>query len=417
MDLHFATGYHKNLVPKMYTDHKTIKNERPFMKTTQNKWHKLGLCLIILAVALISWKENKEYDLSNFPKGADPVTIGNLVANRFLEQPHSQYGSPLRFNEPRTQITYPDVCTWLGGFWFAEATHNKDLFKRFENRFQPLFTTEAHLQPKPNHVDNNVFGTLPLELYMQTKDTKYLDMGMRYANTQWQLPKDSFTLAAKAWADKGYSWQTRIWLDDMFMITAIQAQAYRATKDTLYVDRSARQMLIYLDSIQRPNGLFYHSPEAPFVWGRGNGWMAVGMTELLRILPENNVGRPTIMKAYKKMMATLKTYQDENGMWKQLIDDPTMWEETSGTAMFTYSMIIGVKKGWLDQVEYGKTARKGWIALTKFIEKNGDIKNVCEGTNIGTTNDYYRRRLQLTGDFHGEAPVLWCAYALTTDKL
>lgn len=387
------------------------------MKTINKKWSQLFIGLIISGLAIISCTENKDSDLSNLPQDADPVVIGNLVANRFLEQPHSQYGSPLRIKEPRTQITYPDVCTWLGGFWFAEATKNNELYKRFEDRFQPLFTTESYLQPKPNHVDNNVFGTLPLELYMHTKDEKYLNMGMMYANTQWELPKDSISASEKAWADKGYSWQTRIWLDDMFMITSIQAQAYRVTNDTKFIDRSAREMLIYLDSIQRPNGLFFHSPEAPFAWGRGNGWMAVGMTELLRILPENNADRPVIMKAYKKMMATLKGYQDENGMWKQLVDDPTMWEETSGSAMFTYAMIVGVKKGWLDKVEYGKAARKGWIALTKYIEKNGDIRGVCEGTNIGNSNEYYRNRLQLTGDLHGQAPILWCAYALLTDKL
>src|SRR5690606_19596387 len=110
--------------------------------------------------------------------------------------------------EPRTQITYPDVCTWLGGFWFAKATNNQKLFKRFEDRFQPLFTTESYLQPKPNHVDNNVFGTLPLELYMHTGDKKYRDLGMMYADTQWKLPKSGFTATQKSWADKGYSWQT-----------------------------------------------------------------------------------------------------------------------------------------------------------------------------------------------------------------
>ena len=86
-------------------------------------------------------------------------------------------------DEPRTQVTYPDVCTWLGGLWFAKATQNIGLQERLEARFQPLFTTEAYLQPKANHVDNNVFGVLPLELYMQTKDEKYLEMGMKYADT------------------------------------------------------------------------------------------------------------------------------------------------------------------------------------------------------------------------------------------
>jgi hypothetical protein len=29
------------------------------------------------------------------------------------------------------------------------------------------------LLPLPNHVDNTVFGAVPLELYMQTRDIRY----------------------------------------------------------------------------------------------------------------------------------------------------------------------------------------------------------------------------------------------------
>ena len=83
--------------------------------------------------------------------------------------------------------------------------------------------------------------------------------------------------------------------------------------------------------------------------------------------------------------------------------------------MFTYAMIVGVKKGWLDAKEYGEVARKGWIALCSYIDKAGDVKAVCEGTMIKNSREHYINRLALTGDLHGQAPVLWCAYALVTD--
>ncbi|MDD4972240.1 MAG: glycoside hydrolase family 88 protein [Paludibacter sp.] len=374
------------------------------------------MALMIMAITIkTSCANQSNYKLTIFPAEADPVVIGNRIANRFLEQPHSQYGSPLRINEPRTQITYPDVCTWLGGFWFAKATNNTDLKNRLENRFQPLFTDESYLQPKANHVDNNVFGALPLELYLQTKNPKYLNMGMMYANTQWSLPAEKIKPEQKVWADQGYSWQTRIWLDDMFMITAIQAQAYRVTKDEKYINRAAREMILYLDSIQLDNGLFYHAPSAPFCWGRANGWMAVGMAELLRALPEKNAYRSLIMTAYLKMMNTLRKDQDTNGMWRQLVDDKESWEESSCSAMFTYAMIVGVKKGWLDKKKFGLVARKAWLALIQNIDENGDVKNVCEGTMLGDNRQHYINRLALTGDLHGQAPVLWCAYALIAE--
>lgn len=375
------------------------------------------LCLGVVSLVITSsCVKTPSYDLTHFPEEANPVTVGTRLTERFLEQGHSQYGSPLRINEPRTQITYPDVCTWLGGLWFAKEAGNKELTQKLKERFEPLFTTESHLQPKPNHVDNNVFGALALEFYRQTGEERYKDMGLFYADTQWQLPEE-YTPEQKAWADQGYSWQTRIWLDDMFMITAVQGQAYRVTQDATYMNRTAREMVLYLDSIQQGNGLFYHSPEAHFCWGRGNGWLAVGMAELLRVLPEDNPQKPIIKEAYLKMMDTLKTYQNENGMWLQLVNDSSMWEETSGSAMFTYAMIVGVKKKWLDEKEYGTLARKGWLALCQFIDERGDVESVCEGTNIGYTTEYYRNRRQLTGDLHGLAPMIWCSYALLSDDL
>jgi rhamnogalacturonyl hydrolase YesR len=92
-------------------------------------------------------------------------------------------------------------------------------------------------------VDNNVFGAVPLELYLQGKGKPYLKLGLFYADTQWQVPANAKP-EEKAYADKGYTWQTRIWIDDMFMITAVQAQAYRATGDRKYVDRAAKEMVL-----------------------------------------------------------------------------------------------------------------------------------------------------------------------------
>ena len=49
------------------------------------------------------------------------------------------------------------------------------------------------------------------------------------------------------------------------------------------------------------------------------------------------------------MMAGLLANQMDNGMWRQLIDKPESWPESSGTAMFAFAMVTGVKSGWLDE--------------------------------------------------------------------
>src|SRR5581483_10354581 len=115
---------------------------------------------------------------------------------------------------------------------------------------------------------------------------------------------------------------------------------------------------------------------------------------------------------YQKMMKALLPYQDKDGTWHQLIDHPQSYPETSSTGMFTFAMITGVKKGWLDGRKYATVARKGWLAIISYLEPNGDIRNVCEGTGKNNDLQYYLDRKKNIGDLHGQAPVLWCATAL-----
>jgi rhamnogalacturonyl hydrolase YesR len=112
------------------------------------------------------------------------------------------------------------------------------------------------------------------------------------------------------------------------------------------------------------------------------------------------------------MMAALLKYQGADGMWRQLIDHDEAWEESSSTGMFTFALITGVKNGWLDAATYGPAARKGWIAVTGFIDQNNDVTNICAGTNKLNSLDYYLMRPRRTGDFHGQEPILWAASEL-----
>jgi Predicted unsaturated glucuronyl hydrolase involved in regulation of bacterial surface properties, and related proteins len=362
------------------------------------------LVILMLPVNILSQSVKENSDLKHWPKGSSPQEIGKRVAEHFAVRP-----LPVA---PR-KIPYPEVCTWYGALTFASLTKDNKLIKRLEERFSTLFGVDSVLIPVPNHVDNTVFGSVPLELYMLTKNQKYLNLGKSMADRQWAAPEGTAVAPeAQVLFNKGFTSQTRMWIDDMYMITAVQIQAYRATSDQKYINRAAREMVLYLDSLQRPNGLFYHAPDVPFFWSRGNGWMAAGMSELLSSLPKDNPNRPRIMQGYKKMMASLLKYQTENGTWRQLIDEPDSWCETSGTGMFAFAMITGVKNGWLDKNIYGAAARKAWLGLISYIDKNDEVQEVCEGTGKKNDRQYYFDRKRNVGDLHGQAPVLWCASAL-----
>lgn len=368
--------------------------------------------LVIFVIVASVLHAQKSSVLENFPPNADPLIIGKKLVNNYLSSDYRHFdeipGDP-------PYIVYPETCTWFGALKFTQVAHDNELSRKLEERFFPLLGKRKELMQKPNHVDNTVFGVIPLQLYMQTGNEVYYYIGIDFADRQWQMPKSSSqdSIRNRELLDKNLSWQTRIWIDDMYMITAIQSQAYLASKNREYIDRAAYEMTVYLDSIQQSNGLFYHAPNAPFFWGRGNGWMAAGMTELLKHLPKDNPNRPRILREYRKMMETLKNYANKEGLWGQLVDEPKdSWTETSGSAMFTYAMIEGVKNGWLSADEYAPVARKAWLALMSYLNENGDLRDVCIGTNVGTTKQHYLDRRRLVGDFHGQAALLWCATAL-----
>jgi rhamnogalacturonyl hydrolase YesR len=375
------------------------------MKLKTNYLISVFFTLILMGLVQVSaQKSDGNYDLKNWPKGSSPQEVGKRVAEHFAVRP-----LPVA---PR-KITYPEVCTWYGSLTFAGLTNDKGLAAELEQRFQPLFGADSVIIPVPNHVDNNVFGGVPFELFILTKNQKYMIMAKKIADIQWEAPKGrNINPEAVRRFNNGFSPQTRMWIDDMYMITLVQTQAYRATGDPKYIERAAKEMVLYLDSLQEPNGLFYHAPDVPFFWSRGNGWMAAGMSELLSSLPKNNPDRPRIMEGYKKMMESLLKYQAENGTWKQLINETEAWPETSGTGMFAFAMITGVKKGWLDEKIYGAAARKAWLGLITYIDENNDVREVCEGTNKKNDKQYYFDRKRNVGDLHGQAPILWCASAL-----
>lgn len=251
---------------------------------------------------------------------------------------------------------------------------------------------------RKTHVDHSVMGSLPLQLYLATGDERYKMLGLTFADRQWDNPRED-----------GLTAETRWWIDDMYMVGMLQMQAYRATGDVKYADRAASQILAYNMRLQQPSGLFHHGPDHPFCWGRGNGWVATSMAEVLRDLPEDHKLRPQLLDGYKKMMTALLKYQTENGMWRQVVDYEYSWAESSCTAMFAYAMTVGFDHGWLERESYGPAVEKAWQALCAHVGPKGNLSEICIGTGRQNYLEYYMKRSRILGDLHGQAPFLWLA--------
>ncbi len=368
-------------------------------------------------------KADNHFSWGEWPEGKDPNSVGKKIVQNFLDRPaltKDQSDAKIK------TIAYPEACTVYGALRFDNSAGDKQqldaLIAKYAGQVGEPGTPGSRMQ-KPSNEDAEVCSLVPFEMYLITGDQQYLTTGKNYADAQWdpQFASDHFKVKSDDYlADpkhggthppEGLSWQTRFWVDDMFMITAVELQAYRATHDQKYLDRAAVEMVSYLDKLQQPNGLFVHSPTAPYHWGRGNGWFAAGMAEILSDLPESHPQRPRILEGYHKMMAALQKFQNDQGGWSQLIDDPKVWSESSCTGMFTFAVAQGVRHGWLDD-SYKETAKKGWIAVTNFLDKDANMTEVCIGTNRNPERQFYLDRPRQTGNLHGQAAAIWAAWAV-----
>jgi len=324
-----------------------------------------------------------------------PQVIGNIV----IDDLFTRTDLMMYVTSFWTGVHYAEACSGFGAARLAGLSNDSETINRLSVRYTKAI--EDSLVKDANHVDANVYGILPLELYMQNEEEKFLQQGLELADGQWEdtLPN-------------GLTSQVRYWIDDVWMIGSLQVQAYRVTGNEIYLERAAMVTDSYLQELQQPNGLFHHGENAPFFWGRGNGWVAAGLVELLSELPDSNRYYSSILEGYKKMMDALLTYQAEDGMWRQLIDKEESWKETSSTAMFGYAITVGVKKGILSKTTFTPVYQRAWKALVKYIGEDGKVTKVCVGTGKSDDIDYYLNRPRTTGDLHGQAPVLWFAYSL-----
>jgi rhamnogalacturonyl hydrolase YesR len=205
--------------------------------------------------------------------------------------------------------------------------------------------------------------------------------------------------------------QSTVWPDDLYMGCPVIIRWSEFTGDKKYLDDAASQIIHQAEMEQDTDGLFFHGYDvkekkhSPFKWGRGNGWVTVSLVELLSALPEDHPSRAKLISILKEQIDGLQKVQAPDGMWRQVLDHPELWEETSCTAMFAYGIARAANRGWIDP-SYMTMARKAFAGISKNITPEGVVNETCIGTNIGQDLDYYANRQRSSDDPHGRGPVL-----------
>jgi rhamnogalacturonyl hydrolase YesR len=185
--------------------------------------------------------------------------------------------------------------------------------------------------------------------------------------------------------------------DSYFMAGPIMAMAGALTGERKYFDMVARHFRFLDKLVLRADGLYRHSPLTDAAWGRGNAFPALGMAFSLAEFPQDHPERGYILDSFRKHMALLAGFQDVDGTWHEIIDEPGSYAETSATAMIATAMLRGIRQGWLGAAEYQPRVDRAWKAVLARTSSDGALLDVCESTNKQATREDYLRRAALAG--------------------
>lgn len=262
--------------------------------------------------------------------------------------------------------------------------------------------------------DCGSFGSTMLELYRDHKQISGVEdlaevIGTYMSQAQERLPDGAF------YRKHGQGEDT-MWADDLYMSVPFLCRYYELTGNEKYINDAARQFLLFREYLYIPEEKlmshvydFEQSLATGVPWGRGNGWVLFSLSELLSVLPEEQPERGELLEMFRTLSAGYLTHQSEEGLWRQVINEPDAYLETSCTAMFIYAYARGVRNGWLnDKASYSNSAIQAWNGLTRHsIDARGNLYGVCRGSGYSHSSRYYKKDLlpQLN-DTHGIGIVM-----------
>ena len=234
---------------------------------------------------------------------------------------------------------------------------------------------------------------------MIADDPRYRHLLIATADRFMELDEDGFA----AVLDRDFR------VEDMFFAGTVLQRASELSRDSRYVDLAAEFVLECAERLLQSNGLYWHCLSSPYFWGRGNGFAALGFAETL--VGFRGSLRPKLIERHVEHLIGLKRHQDcETGMWRQVVDRPDSYTESSSTCMIGISIALGIRHGWLNTDEWGEVLARAWQGVSDGIDEEGGVTRVCVGTGpLDSLNDYLIRDSVTGLDDRGGAMALWFA--------
>lgn len=292
-------------------------------------------------------------------------------------------------------------CCAMLKMW--KKTGDKRYFEYVEAWADSLIDNKGdiHLYRKDTYnLDYINSGKILFDLYKETGKDKYK---LAMENLIDQLKKQPRTTDGGYWHKKIYPYQ--MWLDGLYMASPFMAQYGAEFNRAEWIDEAVKQFtLCHEHTYDAKTGLYHHAwnedksqrwadPEtghSPNFWGRSIGWWFMALVDALDYIPADHPGHAKMVGWLKGLAETLPKYQDKNGLWYQVIDQPTRqgnFPEASVTAQCMYAYAKAVNKGYID-AKYRDTAEKAFKGIrSKLLVENPDgtltLTRCCQVGGLG----------------------------------
>lgn len=280
------------------------------------------------------------------------------------------------------------------------------------------------------NIDNINAGKTLFELYDLTKKEKYRKaIDLVYSQIH-QMPR---TKEGNFWHKNIYP--NQVWLDGLYM-----CQPFYMEYETRFNDKKNYEdifnQFFNVHKLMRDSetGLYYHAYDSSKemfwcdtntglsqnFWLRALGWYSMALLDTLDKC-DPGVGEPyeKLKAIFVDLMDSLLKYQDESGMWYQVVNLGKMeknYLETSGSSILAYALLKGVRLGFLPESykEYGIKAFNGICDKYLTTEEDGSLHldGICLVAGLGGkqmrsgTFDYYMSEPIVKDDAKGVGPFL-----------
>ena len=281
------------------------------------------------------------------------------------------------------------------------------------------------------NIDNVNAGKTLFELYDLTGKEKY-KKAADLVYSQIEIMPRCQNEARSFWHKDIYP--NQVWLDGLYMGQPFYMEYETRFNDKKnYPDIFNQFFNVVKNMRDEKTGLYYHAYDSSKemfwcdkttglsknFWLRALGWYSMALLDTLT--KADNSYQPEydqLKQIFIDLMESMVKFQDESGMWYQVVNmggREKNYLETSGSAIMAYSMLKGVRLGFLPESfrAYGKKAFHG-ICDRYLKEKDGRLSlgGICLVAGLGGpqmrdgTYEYYMSEPVVEDDAKGVGPFL-----------